>query len=81
MIKKAMKNYNFLKIFKGILRFFERFVKFFLEIFAKIQGNFRTLWKSEFIWGSAGEAPEANENILKRLVENQWKHQELWRFS
>ena len=32
MFKKSMKNYNFLKICKEILRFFENFI----EIFAKI---------------------------------------------
>ena len=31
-VKKAMKNYNFLKIFKEILRFFENFVENFTKI-------------------------------------------------
>ena len=75
MFKKEWKIYNFLKIFKGILLFFEIFSKFSRKFMEK----FRKFWKYVFVRGSRDGAQESCENI-KKLVEKsmeKWKHQYL----
>ena len=61
MLKKQFKIYNFLKICKEILRFFEIYLNFYRN-FRENLGKIKKLWKYGFV------GVEANENI-KKLVD------------
>ena len=65
MLKNQWKIYNFLRILKEILRFFEKFYRNFRENLGK---KFRKSWKYGFVGGPGAEPPEASENY-KKLVE------------
>ena len=64
--------YHFVKILKEILQFFKIFLKILSKFSRKFREKFRKFWKYAFVGGSGAEPPEANE-IIKKLVENQWK--------
>ena len=54
-VKKSMKNYNFLKICKGMLRVFESFI----EVLAKIQGKIQENLEFLICRGFGGRSPRS----------------------
>ena len=51
-LKNQWKNYNYLKILKEILRFFEIFLKSLSKFSRKFNGKCRKFWKCAFVGGS-----------------------------
>ena len=68
--KKSMKIYNFLKMLKKILLFFEKCLEILTKLSQKFREKFRIFWRYAFVVGSGGGAPlpEPSE-IIKNLVE------------
>ena len=60
-----MNNYNFLKICKEILRFFENLSKFS----RKFREKLRKFWKYGFVTGSAAELPPKLAKLFKKVTE------------